>query len=430
MTLRERLRNRLAGFGWSSRCAREAAILKQLAAAGLPGPRWAAFGDDGRGRAFLLVEEVAGAIDLRRVLGDAELSLDTRRALAEQLGRLVALVHATGFTTPDLTAKHLLVSRDGDITPIDWQSARRARVVRTDDRLRPLAALHASVADRLASPRDRLRVLRAALGPARAAGLVTGRFSDLARQVNAGAARLRDRRSIRDQRQPTVTAPPQRLVWVAGEAVCAVPDVAAIWSRDAIVPPFYGCIPGELRVTLSDGRGAHLIRGRSLAPLARLSAKLRGRPWRSPGVTLGRVLFHLERYGVPAPRLLAFGQRLTGPASAEWFALHTPPVEPLPNEIDPATAEQLGRVLRQLHEAGCRVTGDVLAAFGRDDRGVSVHDLTRVVLPRRLAARDRDTDLARLLAGLVSESRAAADVGYRSDTATPAPRLLPAEVTA
>ena len=66
VTRRERWRNWRAGFGWVSRCEREAALLKQLAAAGLPCPQWVAVGDDGRGRAFLLVEEVAGSGDLRR----------------------------------------------------------------------------------------------------------------------------------------------------------------------------------------------------------------------------------------------------------------------------------------------------------------------------------------------------------------------------
>jgi tRNA A-37 threonylcarbamoyl transferase component Bud32 len=429
VTRRERLRNRVAGFGWSSRCAREATLLKQLAAAGLPCPRWAAFGEDARGRAFLLVEEVAGASDLRRALGDTRLSLDERRRLAVRLGRLVAVAHATGFTTPDLTAKHLLVSRTtGEVTPIDWQSSRRVRVVRTDERLRSLAMLHASVADELASPRERLRVLRAALGPAREAGIVTGRFSELARRVIAEAERFRDRRSIRDQRQPA--ASPLRLVWVAGEAVCAVPDVAATWPEVAVAEPFYGCEPGELRVALADGREGFMIRGRSFAPFERIAAAFRGRPWRSPGVTLGRVLFHLERYGIAAPRLLAFGQRLTSPVSAEWFALHTPPADALPEVIDPATAEQLGRCLRQLHDAGCRLVDEPQAVFGWDSLGVSVRDVTRVALVKRLTAADREGDLARLVASLPPELRTATEAGYRSEPLAPAPRLTHAEVSA
>jgi tRNA A-37 threonylcarbamoyl transferase component Bud32 len=407
---RERLRNRLAGFGWVSRCEREAVILRQLAAAGLPCPRWAAVGADGHGRAFLLVEELAGAVELRRVLRDTDLSQSERARLADHLGRLVALLHATGFTTPDLTAKHVLVSPEArDITLIDWQGARRARIVSGVDRIRCLAALHASVADDLATPRERFRVLHAALRPARKAGIVVARFSDLVRQVEREAARLGGKRSIRDQRHSPACS--QRLVWLAGEAVCVIPEAVAAWPSPPIAAPFYGCKPGTLSIRLGDGREAQLIRGRAVAPFARLGAWLRGRSWRSPGVTLGRLLFHLERYGIPAPRLLAFGQRLTGPASAEWFVLSTPPVAPI-TEPSSDTAEQLGRRLRQLHDAGCRYTGDAVAVFGVDGSGVCVRDITAVRLARRVTERDRADDLQRVLAALAPATRSAAEAGY------------------
>ena len=122
---REKFRNRQAGFGWASRCAREAELLKQLEAANLPAPRWCAFGTHG-GRAFLLVEEVPNAVDLRRVLSDNALSLRQRRTLAARIGEAVASVHAAGFRTPDLAAKHVLVNPDTlRITFLDWQSATR-----------------------------------------------------------------------------------------------------------------------------------------------------------------------------------------------------------------------------------------------------------------------------------------------------------------
>lgn len=400
VTWRERLRNRLAGFGWSSRCGREAELLKQLAAEGLPTPRWAAFGEDGRGRAFLLVEEVT-ATDLHRVLSDTVLSPETRVRLAGRLGGLVARLHAAGFATPDLTAKHVLVAADsGDLTLLDWQSARRVKSVPAAERIRSLAALHASIPNELAGPRERLRVLRAALGP--------GRLAGVARRVEREASKLRGRRSIRDQQQPAGQS--QRLVWVAGEEVCAIPEVAAAWPEPAVAAPFYGCEPGTLRVRLADGREGVLIRGRSFAPLGRLRAKLRGRPWRSPGATLGRVLFHLERYGVPAPRLFAFGQRFTGPASAEWFALHDVPSDASPPVTDPATAESLGRLLRRLHDAGCRPAGEPLAVLAASE----VRDVTRVRIVRRISDRDRARDLRLLLASLPSVCRSAAEAGYLS----------------
>ncbi len=268
---RERLRNWLDGYGWASRCGREAAVLRQLEAAGLPCPRWIAHGEDGRGRAFLLVEKLPG-VELRLLLRDGRLSPADQRRLTDRLGQAVGRLHAAGFTTPDLSAKHVFVDPDTfEPTLIDWQSARRVRRVSGRDRLEALALLHASLADDLAGPRDRLRFLRAyrrAAGPASA------------REVERLAVRARGRRSVRDQLQPPVAGPDQRLVWLAGEAVCAVPDVAAVWPTRAVGPPHYGGEPGMFSVRLPDGRPAVLVRGRSVAPLGRLRAWLRGRPWR------------------------------------------------------------------------------------------------------------------------------------------------------
>jgi len=404
---RERLHNRLAGFGWSSRCVREAAILKELAAAALPAPQWVATGEDSRGRAFLLVQEVAGATDLRQVLSDNRLSHNQRRTLATRLGTMVSQLHDHGLTTPDLTAKHVLVApQSGDLTPIDWQSARRVPKVQRGDRVHTLAAIHASVADVLASPRERLRVLRAALG--------SEDFATLARDVEREAAKIRKRRSIRDQRQPVVAPSAQRLIWVAEEAVCAVPDVAASWPQPAVAAPFYGCKPGTLGVRLPDQREAVLIRGRSFAPFGRLRSALRGRPWRSPGVTLGRMLFHLERYGIPAPRLLAFGQRLTGRASAEWFALHDLHGEPIRGSVETDTAVRLGQLLRLLHDAGCRLIGQPLAAFGTAHGDVCIRDITGVRLARTLTSSDRVSDLLSLADNVPVWSRSAVEDGYHS----------------
>jgi hypothetical protein len=104
-----------------------------------------------------------------------------------------------------------------------------------------------------------------------------------------------------------------------------VPELAADWPTPADGRPFYGLPPaaGE-PFTLPDGRSAVLWRFRTVDPLGRLRAALRERPWRSPAADAARVLFHLERFGVPGPRLLAFGQRLTGPVTAESFVLYEP----------------------------------------------------------------------------------------------------------
>jgi hypothetical protein len=308
--VRTRVRNWLAGFGPVSRCEREATTLRRLAAAGLPAPRVLAAGPG-----FLLIEEVPDAVPL----GDIRLSAADRRVLAERLGRELAEVHAAGFGTPELAAKHALVGRDTlAVTLLDWQSSPRPGPVAVRDRVRQLANLHATVAE----SGDRLRCLWAY----RRVWAQTGtppRFGELARRIDAEAGKRRRRSSVRDQLRPAGSA--QRLVWLAGERCCVVPEVADDWPMPADGEPFYGPPTAGEDYPLPDGRTATLVRFRTVAPLGRLVAAVRERPWRSPAAEAARVLFHLARHGLPGPTLLAFGQRLTGPASADSFVLYLPP---------------------------------------------------------------------------------------------------------
>jgi hypothetical protein len=365
---------------------------------------------DGHGRAFLLVEGLTGSVDLRHFMNDSDLSQTERAVFAQRLGQWIALFHDSGYTTPELTAKHLFVdSTNREFSLIDWQSATRSPYFARQSRLRSLAALHASLLEPLATPRERLRVLWGALRTCRQKGQITGRFSDIVRGILSEAKHLADRRSIRDQRQhPSAAA--QRLVWIAGEAVCAVPDVAAVWPNPAIAAPYYGCGPGTLPIQLPDGRDAVLIRGRSFDPIGIVHAWARGRTWRSPGVTAGRVLFHLERYGIPAPGLLAFGQRFTGRMTAEWFALHTPPAGPIINPPDFAIAAELGRILRRLHDAGCSAGNEPFAVLGLDEGSVCIRDPLAI----RVANPDAERELRYFLATLSPSVRKTAEAGYRS----------------
>lgn len=365
----ERFRNWRAGFGWGSRCSREADVLRELNARDLPAPRWAAFGESA-GRAFLLVEGVRGGRDLRTVLSDSALTPAARRDLARRLGRAVAAVHAAGYGTPDLTAKHVLVKPNGAFAFLDWQNTTRGPVPEAA-RADALGALHASLAG--ASRADRARLLRAY-------GTVP------LERIERAAAKHAKRRSVRDQLQPR--AGEQRLVWLAGEAVCAVPEVAAAWPAPAVAAPFYDSPPGTIRLQIA-GREAVLVRGREYAPLGRLKARLKATPYRSAGATVGRVLFHLERYGVPAPRLLAFGQRLRGAASCEWFALYEPALG--------VPVERAGELVERLHEAGC-VLSDPRAALAVRAREIRIVDPLAVRVARRGRARART---ARAVAELV-----------------------------
>lgn len=409
---KERLRQGLAGFGWSSRCEREARLLRALDASGFPCPEWVAYGEEG-GRAFLLVEELHGGVELRRLLSDTRLSLHDRARLAERLGQAVAELHAAGFDTPDLTAKHVFVHPESfAVTLLDWQSSRRVVGLAVDARARALAALHASLADHLGGLRERLRFLWAYRRVVRRAGMSAPPFAALARTTGRLSVQVQGRRSIRDQRQPVGAGPnEQRLVWLRGEAVCAVPDVAAVWPSPPIAPPFYDDAAEGLgratRIRLADGRPADLLRGKSFAPVGRFVSWLRNRPWRSPGATIGRILFHLQRYGIPAPRLFAFGQRETGRAAADWFGLYEPPAglplekwlsQSLPLALRHEVFEQVGLLLRQLHDAGCRYSGagPLFWVAGHPAGQVSIGGIGSVHLTRRMTARRRRTDLLRL----------------------------------
>ncbi|HXD89172.1 MAG TPA: lipopolysaccharide kinase InaA family protein [Urbifossiella sp.] len=396
--VRECFRQWRAGFGWSSRSVREARILRELEKECFDGPQWLAHGEDGQGQAFVLVEEIPEAVELRRLLSDSGLSHDERSRLAEGLGRTIAELHAAGFATPDLSAKHVFVNADiHEATLIDWQSSRRAAPGFSP---LPLAALHASLADQLAGRRERLRFLWAYRRTLRRV-IPLPRFSEMARDIDCAAQQLLSRRSIRDQRQSPVTGPEQRLVWLAGEAVCAIPEIAANWPKPAIAAPFYNGPNSPdgspITVSLPDGRRAELLRGRSFQPFAALL----GRGRRTPGANFGRLLFHLERYAIPAPRLYAFGQRILGTMRADWFVLHESEAgQPLAKWLTYTAdvqerreaIEQANAILDQLHDAGCRLTGRA-APFRISEEGrVMVGDLRAVRLVKSVSAKDRSAD--------------------------------------
>jgi hypothetical protein len=125
-------------------------------------------------------------------------------------------------------------------------------------------------------------------------------------------------------------------------------------------------------------------------------------------VTLARVFFHLERHGVPVPRLLAFGQRRSGPCRGDSFVLYAGGADDSLHESVPKQdRETRNRVLfaagvavRAMHDAGCRLGRTARAAeLVRVDRAAAVSlDPTRGVRKVRSASRaDRQRDLRSVL---------------------------------
>jgi hypothetical protein len=310
---RERLWSFCAGFGWASKSEREVRVLHCLRKAGLPVPRWLAYGEDGDGRAFALVLGVAGAVDLRTYLA-SEHRPAQRRDLARRLGQSLARVHAAGFDCPDLLSKHVLVRRRGPVPfLIDWQRTCRSRRVRWPVRIGELAMLHATLADDLAMPRERLACLRAYLLKA------LGRRPELrpwVQMIVRRRAHLLRRRSVQDLRRPPLTGGAQRLRWVGGEALAVtrgfwracrgrVPDWLFETARTPVAAP-------RERSFLWRGQRVVLRQFSRASRLRRWWNAIRGRHEIAAGPRLGGLLFRQQRCGAPGPRPLAFGQRPDG----------------------------------------------------------------------------------------------------------------------
>lgn len=198
---KDRWLNWWAGFGLVSKSRREWQILHTLRAHGFEVPQPLAVGED-RDRAFLLLRELPQAIELRSCLRAARGDTPQRTWLIQAVAKAIARLHAAGFTHPDLYAKHIFINiEQHSIRLIDFQRTCSPRALSWNERWHDLAALDASLSERLVSSHDRLTFLTTYL---RASGPGTpGR--PLLRQaitaVTRRTAHLLNRRRIRDMRK-------------------------------------------------------------------------------------------------------------------------------------------------------------------------------------------------------------------------------------
>ncbi len=350
VSFRTRLQNWWAGYGLVSLSEREAATLAQLREVGVPVPEWIACGATSEGQAYLLLRNARGT-DLRKVLARKRENL-SRLRLAKSIGVAVGRLHQAGFDAPDLSAKHVLVRREGGIVLLDWPRARECRTLNRDRCLAALAGLHASLRPELATTRERMFALRAWM---RTIGF-HGPAAPVARQVNRLSVTLRKRRSIREQLQP---ARDPRLRWIDGETLCVT---RRYWSsigerishsvRDAA----YSVVPRQ--ITVQPDPTTQLTCFPPMPRWRRLWGTVSQRPLQSEGIRVAGLAFRLARHRVPVMPVLAFGGRPDGggfllsrlPASMQlarsWFAFPRPGRDKMLGRV--------GRLLRQCHEAGCR----------------------------------------------------------------------------
>ena len=262
---------------------------------------------------FLLVRATPGAVDSRRFLAEQG-SPVVNRELARRLGRLLARVHAAGFDCPDLSSKHVLVRRR-NLAPllIDWQRTRRSGRVPWTIRVRELACLHATLADELASPRERLAGLRTYLRAALGSRPSLRPWLDL---IVRRSQRLLRRRTVRDQRRPLIAASAQRLRWIDGERLVVT---RAVWRDHRHGLPSWLTLAAMATVQEREesertwlGRRVVVQQFPPASFLRRWWDRLRGRHTIAAGPRLAGHLFRRQRCGEAAPRPLAFGQQPNG----------------------------------------------------------------------------------------------------------------------
>jgi hypothetical protein len=186
----------------------------------------------------------------------------------------------------------------------------------------------------------------------------------------------------------------------------------------------------EVKVPLGPGRWGTLVR-RSARSLSRwLTSWWRKAP--APEVRQAALLFRLQRYGVLAPRLLAFGQRRNHIWRQDSFLLtETPPLTGSLGELlKPTTLpsrrgtllRRAGELVRRLHDAGLHVGGlgeDFAGRCAVSEEGLlfltRIDGLTRAAQQgpalaaldfRRLSAgRLRKTDEVRFMLGYLGITR-------------------------
>lgn len=389
---KDRWANWRAGFGWSSKSVREGRLLQQAERFKI-GPPWLAFGEDGRERAFLLIGIVPDAIDLRRILHSQPIDRD----LPVQLGRFCAELHDAGIDHPDLYAKHFLINPSGAaITLLDWQRSHIGGEVSWARRIQAIAALAATVPFDLYS-RWCARFLWAYRRSASVRRHDLPSFTYLAQVIRKRVDSLLKRRGIREQRQSPLASTAQRLVWLDGEAVGAIPEVTNDLRALGLATVLYDQSRSNSELSLACAAGS-----KAVLRVGSCRSWLRPRWWRAPETRLARLLFHLERYHLPAPKLFAYGHRRVGWRIESFVLCVSPPgdLESLEQALHKAKPfrrdwllQRFALFLTTLHEAGCEAHDlKVFAVTNDAENPIFIPEPQRLVFRRHLSPRRKKAD--------------------------------------
>ncbi|GIW81145.1 MAG: hypothetical protein KatS3mg105_2952 [Gemmatales bacterium] len=398
---RDRLANWLAGYGFVSGAIREARLLDSLG--DVPAPQWLAAGEDGRGRAFVMIRELANAIDLRTWL---RVFPDRHGKAVRRVARSLARLHNEGVVHRDLFCKHVFLTEDGTVYFVDWQRAKRCQRPSTNIWCQDLAALHATLPDDAIDSRYRLIFLKTYLRY-RSERMS---FADVRREVAQQTAKLLQKRYIREIRQCTVRTGEQTLLWLDGVTLC-------------LTQPYYdeldGVVPDWLARWGQTTKASGFVYRRCCRFGRWLMAWIRCKPYASDSLQQAALLFHLQRYGIRTPELMAVGQRRIGAARFESFLLtrrseratglktwlerfSSAQLLTAERKLRWSTFDEVGKLLRKLHEAGITLGKQLPLAVSLKDGSpvLGIDDVAALRRHRRCTGRIRCRDLAAVLTAL------------------------------
>jgi len=388
--LLQRIASLRMGRGLASASEREALNLDMAARYGLPAPPWIAYGEH-RGRSFLLVSEISGAVSLGQAANTPRMALN----YAGWMGKTLAKMHALGVVHGDLFLKHVLFDPEkGEPVLVDWQRARVVHAPRISDRLRDLAALASSlppasefqpgVPDESASTRLRQRILSRALSAYLSQsskypnpGATLPGFAELWNLIDREVRQLVSRHGPRGSQSQQGHRPGHDWVVVPREHCREFAWTTLGIEKTQSVQSAMEWM-GEAAPRLTEhGRvqGIRWIReasGKIVAGIAWWKGKrpiwgirIGKRPI-GPEIALSRRLFHLDNLGIEGPKVLARGvQRIAGSKKVRiHFLIFQPPKSGMsvalwlrrtafhPGLRRKSLLEAMGRALANLHGKG------------------------------------------------------------------------------
>jgi tRNA A-37 threonylcarbamoyl transferase component Bud32 len=332
-----------------------------------------------------------------------------RKTAAASLGRILARIHNAGCDAPDLVSKHILIDpRQLSFLLIDWPRARR-RTVSLKTAASDLGRLDASLAETLTMPRDRLRCMFAYWQERGGSAFCS--FRTLLDEARSARQRALRRRAVRELLRPPLISSRQRLRWIEGERLCVT---RAFWRacRKQIPSWVVATSRSPVRAEIKDelfwqDQRVTLHRWPAVSWVHRCLARLMGRRPESARTRQAGLIFQLERHGVAAPRVLAFGRRPDG----SGFLLTRPLCNSLPCSEGLRSSprremglRQIGVLLSRMHRAGVRAGSRVQSLVVVSVRRAALSDVAGLRrLPRR-TGRWPLSDLASVIRGLKLEA--------------------------